>query len=444
VELDGRVGRAGRPGRSAARRFALLSEASVLLAGSLDYEATLRRVARLAVPDLADWCTVDVLGDDNRIERVAAAHDDPSHEETVRETLRRYPMRLGEPRSVARVLRTGQSELQARITDAMLRASARDARHLESLRSLGAGSSMIVPLAARGRRLGALSFTVGRSRRRYGPADLVWAEDLGARAALAIDNARLYGQARAAEARLRAANEDLSRALRLRDDFIAAAAHELKTPLTTLRLWVQSLRHVSADAIDQVPRLSRALREIESESRRLTRLVERLIDDTRLEAGLTVSRRPVDLAELARRVAASLRDGAPAHTIAVDAPRPVVASADPARLEQVLATLIENGVRFSPAGSAVEVSVHATDTGEACLVVRDHGVGVPPERRASLFDRFQRSDGDHLGGLGLGLHLAQAIVQRHDGRITAEQPEDGGTRFVVTLPIGGPPAGAGA
>jgi signal transduction histidine kinase len=430
--------RAARSRRSAAGRFAVLSEATALLAGSLDYEATLRRVARLAVPALADWCTVDVLEDDNRIERVAAAHADPSHEESVRETLRRYPMRLGEPRSVARVLRTGQSELQPRITDRILRDSARDARHLEILRSLGARSSIIVPLIARGRRLGALSFTVGRSGRRYGPADLIWADDLGARAALAIDNARLYGAARAAEVRLRAANEDLSRALRLRDDFIAAAAHELKTPLTTLQLWVQTLRRASASAIDKVPRLSRALLEIESESRRLTRLVERLIDDTSLEAGLTLARRPVDLAELARRVVDLLRDGAPGHAFAVDAPRPVVTSADPARLEQVLATLIENGVRFSPAGGAIEVSVLATD-GEARVVVRDHGVGVPAERRASLFDRFQHSRGDHLGGLGLGLHLAQAIVKRHDGRIAAEHPDDGGTRFVVTLPIGEPP-----
>jgi PAS domain S-box-containing protein len=191
--------------RRAEGRLRFLAEASSVLASSLDYEATLRGLAGLAVPALADWCAVDVLLEDQSIRRVAVAHPDPSKVELGYELLRRYPLRLDMPEGA--VLRSGQSVLLPEITGAMLSAFARDAGHLTILRKLNLKSTMVVPLSARGRILGAMSLVSGESGRRYGPDDLALAEELARRAALAVENARLY---RAAQDALRQQEESLA------------------------------------------------------------------------------------------------------------------------------------------------------------------------------------------------------------------------------------------
>jgi PAS domain S-box-containing protein len=191
--------------RRAEERLHFLSEASSMLASSLDYEATLKSVAELAVPALADWCAVDVLLEDQSIRRVAVVHPDPAKVELGYELLRRYPPRLDMPEGA--MMRSGQPVLYPEITDAMLSAFARDAEHLVILRRMNLKSTMVVPLSARGRILGAISLVSDESGRRYGPDDLTLAEELARRAALAVDNARLY---RTAQDALRQREESLA------------------------------------------------------------------------------------------------------------------------------------------------------------------------------------------------------------------------------------------
>ncbi|HZT78814.1 MAG TPA: PAS domain S-box protein, partial [Gemmataceae bacterium] len=195
----------GTPGRPEApgSLLAYLAEASAVLAASLDYETTLATVARLAVPFLADWCAVDVRQEDGAVRRVAVAHPDPACVELARELERRYPFDPDEPHGLARVLRTGQSEFFPEITDDVLAALARTPEQLAALRQLGLRSAVIVPLVARGRVLGAITLATAESGRRHTADDLAVAEDLGRRCALAVDNARLYREARAAEGRYR-------------------------------------------------------------------------------------------------------------------------------------------------------------------------------------------------------------------------------------------------
>jgi PAS domain S-box-containing protein len=201
-----------RPGETVARagaeafdqRVAFLAEASGILSSSLEYEATLSTVAHLAVPHLADWCAVDLVQCDGPVHRVAVAHVDPTHVQVALDLQRRYPFTPDAPYGPAKVLRTGRSELYPQVTDAMLVAVAQDATHLETLRWAGLTSGMCVPLVARGRTLGVLSFGSTKAGRMYGADDLALAEDLAHRAALAVDNARLYDETRQSDARHRA------------------------------------------------------------------------------------------------------------------------------------------------------------------------------------------------------------------------------------------------
>ncbi len=185
--------------RQRSERDRFLAEASELLSGSLKYRGTLSRIARMAVPLLADLCSVELV-EDGEIRNVAVVHTDPEKVRLAKTFRRRYPPRPGDPRGVANVIRAGRSELIAEIRDPLLVEVARDAEHLELARSLGLRSAMIVPLIARGRTLGAITFAWAESARRYGPDDLALAEELARRAGLAVDNARLYQSERAARA----------------------------------------------------------------------------------------------------------------------------------------------------------------------------------------------------------------------------------------------------
>ncbi len=193
--------------------LAFLAEAGAILAASLDYETTLQRVAQLAVPRLADWCSIDMLTDDGGIRSVAVAHADPARVALARELRQRYPPDPNAPRGVPGVLRTGRAELLPEISDELLIAGAPDAEALAILRDLGFKSAMTLPLQARDRTLGALSLVWAESGRHYSETDRAFAEELAQRAALAIDNARLFRETEAALQAQMAEREQLQQIL---------------------------------------------------------------------------------------------------------------------------------------------------------------------------------------------------------------------------------------
>jgi PAS domain S-box-containing protein len=195
IERELREAEGRRERKRAAEALRFLSEASAELSSSLDYRATLAGVARLAVPQLADWCAVDVLEEDGSTHRLAVEHDNPEKVAWAHELQRRYPPDPDASRGVPGVLRSGRSEFYPEIPDEMLVAAARDPEHLRLMRRMGFTSAMIVPLVARGRKLGAITLVSAESGRRYERADLELAEELAHRAALAVDNARLYDEA---------------------------------------------------------------------------------------------------------------------------------------------------------------------------------------------------------------------------------------------------------
>jgi two-component system phosphate regulon sensor histidine kinase PhoR len=225
----------------------------------------------------------------------------------------------------------------------------------------------------------------------------------------------------------------------LRDEFLATAAHELKTPLAVVKAYAQLMARRGAGD-------PQALAVIQRQVDRLTRLVQHLLETTRL--GLEGDARraePFDLGRLAAEAVDGVRPTAPAHDLrlAIAGPAPVVADRD--RISRVLASLLDNAVRFSPTGGAVEVNVAARD-GEATVSVRDHGVGIPAERQAQVFERYYRAHAGtphDYGGLGLGLETSREIVRRHGGRMWFESEPGSGSTFHFTLPLAAAEAEAG-
>jgi PAS domain S-box-containing protein len=415
---------ARRVAQEAERRAKFLGDAALTLASSLDYETTLTSVARLAVSEVADWCVVDVLEADGSIRRIAIAHDDPIKVEQAWAEQRSHPVQIDERQGTARVLRTGVAELYPEITDAHLQAAARSPEHLEVLRGWGIRSAMCVPLVARGRTLGALSFGTAESGRAFGPVDLAFAEHLARRCALAVDNARLYGEA-----------QDANRA---KDEFLATLSHELRTPLNAIAGWTYLLRQgaLSPEQAEQ------ALQVIERNTRMQAGLVDDLLDLSRIVTGkLRLEMRPLELGPVVNAALDVVRPAAEARQIRLETAvgRDVgVVLGDPSRLQQAVWNLLSNAVKFTPREGLVEVEVSRTGW-LARVTVTDNGKGISPELLPHLFERFRQGDSTHArrhGGLGLGLAIVRHIVELHGGTVWAESAGDGhGSTFVIELPI---------
>lgn len=416
---------------SAHERATFLSNASRVLASSLDYEVTLENVTRLAVPYVADGCIVDVLDQDGAVRRVAVAGLDRAVEELAREVIRRYPPAPDGPHPVMVVIRTGRPIVLSDIPDELLAAATVDAEHLKLARGLGLKSAIVVPIRARDRTLGAVSFVSVRDSRRFTDADLPFAEDLAHRAALAVDNARLYQEAERSRADAESAN-------RAKDDFLAILSHELRTTLTSVLGWGRLLRtgRLSPEARE------RALDSIDRNASAQVRLIEDLLDVSRIAAGKLELR--LGAVEIAGTLAAAIdvvRPDAAAKDVRLDASVADdvgVVRGDAARIEQIVWNLLTNAVKFTDAGGRVALT--ATREGaQIRIVVSDTGAGIPAELLPYVFDRFRQGrppGAASSSGLGLGLAIVRDLVKLHGGTVDVQSEGVGrGATFTVRLPI---------
>jgi signal transduction histidine kinase len=304
-------------------------------------------------------------------------------------------------------------------------------------RVLGAGAASwaALPLLAEGRVLGSLglAFSAPRSFDEDERALLLALAD---QCGQSMRRARLY---EAEQVALRQARE----AIRVRDEFLSVASHELRTPLTSLQARAQlTVRRISRGTPADAEQVTTAFEEIRRQAARLGALITQLLDVSRLQAGqLTLDCAMLDIAALTREVAGSLPLSA-SHTITLQTPDALPVLADGLRLEQVLTNLLDNAIKYSPNGGSIEVTVRRAEEDVAEIAVRDRGLGIPPERRTAIFERFYRAHTDsYQSGLGLGLYISRQIVELHGGVIGVEFPDDGGTRFVIRLPISAPVGG---
>lgn len=410
-----------------------LSDASVVLATSLEYEETLRSLAHLAVPAIADWCSVHLLADDDAVASPLIVHHvDPEKVALARELIGKYPPDPSASRGAAHVMRTGKAELYAEISDAQLEGAAIDGEHLRLLRALGMISAMTVPISARGRVMGAISFIAAESGRRYGESDLNIAHALAERAAYAVENAQLYAEAQ----RARAHAEE---ATRLKDEFLTTVSHELRTPLSSILGWSAMLR---GGRRSDPAFTAQGLEVIERNARSQLRIIEDILDVSRIIRGqLRLETQPVRIDELAREVLQSLRPSYEAKRIRADyrgCDGECLVVADPDRLRQVLWNLVSNAVKFTPASGEISVAIEQVGA-EIIIAVRDTGIGIEKSFLPFVFERFRQADGSAarpVGGLGLGLAIVRHLVELHGGTIAAQSDGLGtGATFIVKLPI---------
>jgi signal transduction histidine kinase len=448
---------------AAQRCLVLLGEVSNALSASLEYETTLRTAVALVVPALADHCAIDVLQPDGRLHRLVTGAGDPDAQAAAAELAVRFPPETRPDHPVLRVLRTGTPEVYADLPAETIEEFVRDPDELTLVRRLAPRSSALVPLVARGKTLGALTVGMGPSGRRFTSADLPVLTELARRFAVAMDNAHLYREAQdqasthvqlnaALRQAMEARDEALAQAesaLGLRDKFLQLASHELRTPITSLRGYAQLLlRQYRRQGNVDPEQVQRALRLIDHQSDKLARLAIQLLDTSRIESGrFSLERRETDLASLVREVVDSTKEmlalNAPVlqveFPITLEVPESCPAEVDRARLEQVLINLLDNALKYSPNGGQVDVRMARHTNGAdrwAELSVRDRGIGVPPQHRELIFDRFyQVQKRDNPSGMGLGLYVSRQIVEAHGGTLTAEFPPDGGSRFLMTLPL---------
>ena len=408
----------------ASKRDAFLAEATSALASSLDYRETLKVVANIAVPDIADWCAIDVLNDDGTLAHVGMAHVN-AEKVKLAEAVRDQYEDPDAPTSPQSVIRTRKPVLIQKVTDDMLVQSAKgDAERLELIRGLGVASFMIVPMVSHDRALGTVTLATAESGVHYTEEDLRLAEEIAARTALSIENAQAYQQ--------------LETANRLKDEFLATLSHELRTPLNAIAGYARMLKSGAISA-EKTPH---ALDVMDRNAASLTQIVEDVLDVSRIISGKSrLDVHPLDLGKLLRDAIASVMPAIDAKNLqlhtAIDADVGQVLG-DSDRLQQVVWNLLSNAVKFTPRSGHLQVRLEHVDS-HVDIVVSDSGIGIRPDFLPHIFERFRQAEAGPTrrhGGLGLGLAIARHLVEMHGGTISATSEGEGkGAAVRVTLPL---------
>jgi len=404
----------------------LLAEAGAVLGASLDYDQTLANLARLVVQNFADWCLVEVIDEREPIRRRKIAARDPSKAELCA-TLEHLTIDRERPHLLRPVFDTKQSLLIEYVTSKHLESAAQGPERLQALRAVNPTSLMAVPLLRHGRVLGILAFVSSTASRRYGRSDLPLAEALADRAAVAIENARLY--------------EASVHATRLRDQVLGVVAHDLRNPLSTILTQLWALRRHSADP---ERRSVKPAQVIERAAKRMDRLIQDLLDVAVMESGqLTIERVRLSASGLIVEAADMQKPLASSSSlelrIEAESDLPDVWG-DRDRLLQVFENLIGNAIKFTKAGGRITVGAASTDH-EVIFRVADTGSGMAPEDLPRVFDRFWQATRANRQGAGLGLPITKGIVEAHGGRIWVESTPHRGTTVSFAIPEATPEQG---
>jgi PAS domain S-box-containing protein len=408
--------------KGAEERQKLLANAGAVLSASLDSDENLRKLAQLIVPTFASWCVIHTLEAGGHEKALVLLHESPEKQHLLEELERRQPDFLELAGGPRKAMRTGQSVLVSQVEDSFLGTFARDEQHAAMLRELGIEKYVSVPLTGHGKVVGALTLVSSGALREYDERFLSFAEDVGRRVAMAIDNTRLY--------------RETERAVRLRDHIVAVVSHDLRNPLSAI--------NGTAAVLKRLPELGEKTSLVHRQADIITRSVERmsrllsdLLDAARIEAeGLSLSREDTPVEVLLEDVSDAFEPIAHERSIQLVVERTKSGCrsyVDRGRVAQVFSNLVGNALKFTPPGG--KVSVYIEECGEeARFCVRDTGPGIREEDLPHIFDAYWQAEHTQGTGAGLGLAIARGIIEGHGGRIWVESTPGAGAAFYFTLP----------
>jgi signal transduction histidine kinase len=424
--------------QEAKRRSDFLAEASRLLGTSLEYEPTLATVAGLALPFLASWCFVDLVEPDGSMRRVAVIHPDPEKQRLARMLENGWPPERDDPLGAPRAVRTRASEILAQVPDEVLVQAAHGEENLRILRALGIGSLIVAPLISRDQVLGAITFVSADTGHQYTADDLLLADEVASRSAVAIENARLLRAAERVRREAEQARMEAEEANRAKSVFLSTMSHELRTPLNAIGGYAELLEMelkgpLTVDQHDQIHR-------IRTNQRHLLSLVNAVLDFARLDAGrMEYDIQPVPVSAAIRDMESVVAPLAEAKGIGF--PREcandhLVVLADREKLVQILVNLFTNAVKFTRHGGQVSLRCELED-GRVLFRVVDSGIGIPPDQLEHIFEPFVQVSEGHTRkeeGTGLGLAISRNLARGMNGELTVESVTAKGSTFTVALP----------
>jgi PAS domain S-box-containing protein len=402
----------------------LLAQAGELLAGSLDVETTVNSVARLIVPQVADWCVVYVCSEHGQLVREAIAHHDPDIQDRLHAaTLCRPVSNAAHP--VLQVIKNGQPVVLDRMTPAEFLAMSENEEHARTLEDIGARSAILVPMIARNETRGAIALFNTTERRAFDDDDVALAEDLARRAALAVDNARLYRKAQSA--------------IEARDDVLAVVSHDLGNPLSAIRIGTTLLLSGLSEEERQTGGWKHIV-GIRNSAEQMERLIRDLLEVKRIEAGqLSVERDKVLVGPLVAEALELLGGIAEGKNVRLKASLPAdipAIYADRERVLQTFSNIVGNAVKFTPAEGEVRIEAERGDDAVIFSII-DNGPGISPEDLRHVFDRYWQAKSRRRGrqGIGLGLVIVKGIVEAHGGKVWVESQLGAGSRFSFSMPL---------
>lgn len=420
------------------RNFQFLIDATSVITSSLDYQETLAKVAQIAVPKFADWCSVHIINSSGVGDQIVVAHKDPDKVALAKKLREQYPENPNSKTGVPQVLRTGKSEIMSVIPPELIEQSVKDKEQLKIVKQLGLRSYMCVPFIARGKVLGAITLVAAESGRIYTQTDLSLVEDLARIAAIAIDNALLHKEttefAKTLEKRVEERTEELRRSNKELQDFAYVASHDLQEPLRKIQAFGDLLKEEYGDKLDKNG--SNYLDRVLNAAGRMRSLINDILTFSRV----TTKALPfttVNLNIIAQEVLSDLEtrikdlDG----KISVsDLPQ---IQADPIQMRQLFQNLIGNALKFHKHNESPQVKIYSRkQDGFFEIYFEDNGIGIDEKYKDKIFTIFERLHSrQDFEGTGVGLAVVRKIVERHKGKIDLKSTEGKGTTFIISLPI---------